>query len=176
MLGLGKGLNRDVTPVSPVDFSATFNFDSSSELQGLDAFAKDITFTQVSFDSRNVLKAVDDSTTDASFIFAVKLNESPVTSESWSSPEDTDIYARITFYIPSSNTAITTLDKAGFAGYYTANSSISGTDQWLEWSFQTNTGQINKNNFLLFFTINDTIGTGDTIYIDKIELSYTPLS
>ena len=176
MLGLGKGLNSDVAPMSTVDFSATFDFDSSDELDGLDAFAKDITFTQVSFDSRNALKAVDDSTTDTSFIFAMKLNQSSVTSESWTSPTNKDIYARITFYIPSSNTAIADLDKAGFASHYTINNSISGTDQWLTWSFQTNTGEINKNNFLLFFQTNDTVGTGDTVYIDKIELSYTPLS
>jgi len=174
MLGLGKGLNRDVAPMSTVDFSATFNFDSSVE--GFDPLGRDITLTQVSFDSRSVLKAVDDSTTDIAFIFGVNLSQSPTTSESWSSLENKDIYARITFYIPSDNTTISTLDRAGFSGYYIDNDSISGTDQWLTWSFQTNTGNINQNNFLLFFQTNDTSGTGDTVYIDKIELSYTPLS
>jgi len=175
MLGLGKGLNRDVAPMSTVDFSATFNFDSS--IEGFSAaFGRDITLTQVSFDSRNALKAVDDSTTDSDFIFDVDLSQSPTTSESWPSQENKDIYARITFYIPSDNTTISTLDKAGFSTHYINNDSISGTDQWLTWSFQTNTGAISKDNFLLFFTTTDTVGTGDTVYIDKIELSYTPLS
>jgi len=175
MLGLGKGLNRDVAPMSPVDFSATFDFDSS--IEGFSPFGRDITLTQVSFDSRNSLKAVDDSTIDSTFIIGVDLSQSSTTSGSWPSQSNKDIYARITFYIPSDNTTINTLDRAGFSGNFTDNTSISGTDRWLTWSFQTNTGSsFGVDNFLLFFTINDTVGTGDTVYIDKIELSYTPLS
>jgi hypothetical protein len=106
----------------------------------------------------------------------VALHTNSVTSSSWTSPTLTPVYARIRFYVPSSNSGIVGIEKGGFAGSYVANASATGTDQWLTWTFTTNTDDINPNSFIIFFQTTNQTGTGDVVYIDKLELSLKPLT
>lgn len=175
MLGLGQSLLKSTTPPSSGVFSATFNFESSTE--GIESVgASNLTLDQTVFDSSTVLRCVDTSTSGTAFIIGDNLATNVVTGSTWTSPTSTPIYARIRFYIPSSNSGIVGLQKGGFAGNYIGNGSVTGTDQWLTWTWETNTGTLNQDSFLIFFETTDQAGTGDVVYIDKIELSLDPLA
>jgi hypothetical protein len=174
MLGLGQNLSSGITLAGSA-YSATFNFTSSTE--GFASVGSSfLTVDQTTFDSSTVLRCVDNSTSGTQFIIGDALDTNPVTSTTWTGPVSTPVYARIRFYIPSSNSGIVGIDKGGFAGFYTSNTSVSGTDQWLTWTWTTNTGTVNQDSFIVFFKTTDQTGTGDVVYIDKIELSFDPLA
>ena len=171
MLGLGQSLSRGGTPLPT--FSATFNFDSS--IEGFISLGNSaLTLDQTDFDSNAVLRCTDNSTTGTSFLVGTNLNTNPVTSSSWPSTAATPVYARIRFYIPSSNSGIVGIQKGGFAGSYVLNSSVSGTDQWLTWTWATNTDTVNIDTIILFFETTSVAGTGDVVYIDRFDVSLNP--
>jgi len=173
MLGLRQNLLSGITSGASA-FSATFNFTSS--IEGFISLGNSqLTLDQTVFDSNTVLRCTDNSATGTSFLIGAILDTNPVTSSSWPSTTDTPVYARIRFYIPSSNSGIVGIDRGGFAANYTSNTSVSGTDQWLTWTWTTNTGNTNKDTIVLFFETTDQAGTGDVVYIDKLELSLEPL-
>lgn len=173
MLGLRQNLLSGITSGASA-FSATFNFSSSTE-EFLSLGNSQLTLDQTVFESNDVLRCTDNSVSGTTFLIGTILDTNPVTSSSWTSPTDTPVYARIRFYVPSSNSGIVGIQKGGFAGNYTSNSSVSGTDQWLTWTWITNTGTINVDSIVLFFETTDQAGTGDVVYIDKLELSLEPL-
>lgn len=175
MLGLGRTLLSDSSSAFSGDFSAIFNFDSNTE--GFHSVGSSgLTVIKSTFSNRSVLQLTDSSTTGTAFITGVMLNTSPTTSQLWSGAQNTNIYGRIIFYIPSTNSSIVSLERIGFSGQYFQNSNLTGTDQWLSLDFTTNTGIISQNYFLIFFKTNDQVGTGDIVYIDSVEISTKPIN
>jgi len=174
MLGLGQSLSRVGTPLGDPAFSATFNFDSSTE-GFLSIGNSQLTLDQTDFDSNAVLRCTDNSAVGNAFLIGANLSTNSVTSSSWTSPTSTPVYARIRFYVPSSNSGIVGIQKGGFAGSYVSNSSVSGTDQWLTWTWATNTNTFNVDTIIVFFETTDVEGTGDVVYIDRFDVSLDPL-
>jgi hypothetical protein len=173
MLGLGQSLSR-VAPLKGSAFSAIFNFDSSTE-DFASVGSSQLTLDQTDFDSNTVLRCIDNSPQRTLFMVATTLSTNPVTSLSWTSPTSTPVYARIRFYVPSSTSGIVGIQKGGFSGSYVLNSSVSGTDEWLTWTWTTNTGTQNKDSIVIFFETTDQLGTGDVVYIDRFDVSLDPL-